>query len=181
MNCWKTINFHKEFGLTRIYSISLLVGLVAFIFLYVPLSIVHGTPNMNKNGIIPFGLLLILLPGIHSFMHILPLIITNKRAKMNEKAKKFALPSLTYYPASRLSKQLSVLVALAPTFFLTLPGIIASYVLIDYDVYILLITAFHIGISFTDFLYIIHLTKAPKQAVIENENGGFAILIKAQE
>ncbi|MBT2218216.1 DUF3267 domain-containing protein [Virgibacillus dakarensis] len=181
MNCWKSINFKKEFGLTRIYTISFLISLLTFIFLYVPLSIIHGTTSVNESGIILFGIAFILLPAIHSFMHILPLIMTNKRAKTSDKAKKVMLPNLMYYPKSYLSKQLSLMVALAPTLFITIPGIVASYLFVDYYVYILLFTAFHIGISFSDFLYVIHITKAPKKALIENENDGFTILVKAQE
>lgn len=178
MNCWKSINFKKEFGLNRIYFISFMIGLMAFIFLYVPFSIIHSTASVNELGIIPFGIAFILLPAIHSFMHILPLIMTNKRAKMPNKAKKFILPTLTYYPKSYLSKQLSMMVAMAPTLFITLPGIVASYIFVDYYVYILIFTSFHIGISFTDFLYVIHITKAPKKSFIENENESFAILVK---
>lgn len=178
MNCWKSINFHKEFGLTRIYSMSFLLGLVAFIFLYVPLSIVHGSMEMNKAGVIPFVAVVIFLPVIHSFMHILPLITIYKRVKIKDKTKKASFPRLTYYPTSYLSKQRSMLVALTPTLLITIPGIIASYSFSDYDVYILSVTALHIGISFTDFLYIANMAKAPKKSWIESDHSGFAILVK---
>ncbi|WP_269409728.1 DUF3267 domain-containing protein [Lentibacillus daqui] len=181
MNCWKSFNFNKEFGLTRIYSLSLLIGIAAFICLYVPLSFIHGTPSINKNGMILFGILFIILPFVHSFMHILPLIITNKRTNMKIKIKKIILPALTYFPTARISKQLSIWVALAPTILITVPGIIASYVTDDYYLPIVLITAFHIGVSFSDFIYMIHLHKAPKKSLIENENGAYAILVNAQD
>ncbi|WP_106498101.1 DUF3267 domain-containing protein [Lentibacillus sp. Marseille-P4043] len=181
MNCWKSINLKKEFGLTRIYFISFLISIMAFIFLYVPLSIIHGSTKVNEAGIIPFGIAFIMLPIIHSFMHILPLILTNKRTKMNIKSKKMLLPKLTYHPIAYLSKPLSLFVSLAPTLFITIPGIVASYFFVDYYVYILLFSAFHIGISFTDFLYVVHITKAPKKSFIENEHDGFVILVKAQD
>lgn len=178
MNCWKTINFEKEFGQNRIHLISFLISILTFIILFVPYSIIHGTTSVNKNGFIPFAIVFAMLPSIHSFMHILPLIITNKRKKINEKSKSILRPKLTYYPKSYLSKELSLIVALAPTLFITIPGIVASFLFAEYYVLILVLTSLNVGVSFTDFLYVFHITKAPKKSLIENENDGFAILVK---
>ncbi|WP_099157336.1 DUF3267 domain-containing protein [Virgibacillus ndiopensis] len=180
MNCWKSININKEFGLNRIYFISFLIGLTTFIFLYVPFSIIHDSTNVNESGIIPFTAAIIMLPVLHSFMHILPLIMMKKRTKLNYKLKSRIKPSFTYFPMAYLTKPVSLFVALAPTLFITLPGLIASYLFHDFYVYILLFTSIHIGFSFMDFLYAIHIIKAPKRAFIENGNGGFDILVKAQ-
>ncbi|WP_188455219.1 DUF3267 domain-containing protein [Virgibacillus oceani] len=180
MNCWKSININKEFGMNRIYISSFLSGLMTFVFLYVPFSIIHGSTNVNEFGIFPFTAALILLPVIHTFMHILPLIMLKKRSKFNYRLKNKIKPSFTYYPNAYLSKPVSLLVALAPTLFITVPGLIASYLFQDFYVYILLFTSIHIGFSFMDFLYVIHIVKAPKKAFIENGKGGFDILVKAQ-
>lgn len=180
MNCWKSINFTKEFGINRLYFLSFLIGLLSFIFLFIPFSSIHGTTHVNEFGIVPFLGLVILLPTIHSFMHILPLIMMNKRTKINFNFKKSILPTCKYHAKTFLSKPMSLMVASAPTLFVTVPGIVASLVFADYYVYILLLTAIHIGSSFTDFLYIMHISKAPKRAYIESENEGFAILVKAK-
>lgn len=180
MNCWKSINFTKEFGVNRLYLLSFLIGLLSFIFLFVPFSSIHGTTHVNEFGILPFLGLIILLPTIHSFMHILPLIMMKKRINIYFNLKKNIIPTCKYHSKTFLSKPISLMVAFAPTLFITIPGIYASLVFADYYVYILLFTAIHIGASFTDFLYILHISKAPKRAFIESENDGFAILVKAK-
>ncbi|WP_404451661.1 DUF3267 domain-containing protein [Virgibacillus necropolis] len=179
MNCWKSINFTKEFGVNRLYFFSFLIGLLSFVFLFVPFSSIHSTTQVNEFGIVPFLGLVILMPTIHSFMHILPLIMMNKRTKIYFNLKKSMIPTCKYHARTFLSKPTSLLVAFAPTLFITIPGIFASLVFVDYYVYILLYTAIHIGASFTDYLYILHISKAPKRAFIESENEGFAILVKA--
>lgn len=179
MNCWKSINLTKEFGTNRINIVSFLIGLLSFIFLYVPISIIQGSTHVNDIGLFPLLVALIVLPTIHSFMHILPLFFMNKRLKIINKRKKTILPVFTYYTKLHLTKKVSLLVAITPTIFVTVPGIVASYIFKDYSVYILLFTAAHIGISFIDYLYMIHIIKAPKEAYIENSADGFDILIKA--
>ncbi|HLR65760.1 DUF3267 domain-containing protein [Virgibacillus alimentarius] len=181
MICWKSINITKEFGLKRIYLISSLIGLMAFVILYVPFSILHKNVLLNESGIVLFIFGIILLPLMHLLMHILPLFILNKKIKVTykNKSKKRTLPLLTYYTKAYVSKKVSLLVALAPTIFITIPGMIATYLLADFYVYLLLLTTVHIGISFTDFLYVLYIAKAPKQSFIENDNNGFDILIKA--
>lgn len=180
MNCWKSINFTKEFGVNRLYFLSFLIALLSFVFLFVPFSSVHGTTHVNEFGIIPFLGLLILMPTIHSFMHILPLIIMNKRTKIYFNLKKSIIPTCKYHSKTFLSKPTSLMAAAAPTLFITIPGICSTLIFPEYYVYILLLTAIHIGASFTDFLYILHIIKAPKRAFIESENEGFAILVKAK-
>src|SRR5699024_8819702 len=82
---------------------------------------------------------------------------------------------------SQLTKKVSLMVALAPTILITIPGIAASYMVADFYVYILLFTSVHIGISFIDFLYVVNIAKAPKKSFIENDRNGFDILIKASK
>lgn len=180
MNCWKSVNFAKEFGLNRLYFLSFLIGLTSFVFLFVPFSSIQGTTHVNEFGIVPFLGLVILLPTIHSFMHILPLIMMNKRTKLYFNLKRSIFPTCKYHPKTFLSKTTSFMMAFTPTLLITLPGIVATLIFADYYVYILLFTAIHIGASFTDYLYMFHVIKAPKRAFIEKENDGFVILIKAE-
>lgn len=179
MNCWKSINITKEFGLNRLYMISFLLGLLSFIFLYVPFSILHGDIRVNESGIIPLVIGLLFLPTIHTFMHILPLIIMNKRVKLKLKKSKKLLCLFTYYTKAHITKKATFVTLLTPSVFITLPGVIASYIFADYYVYWLIFAAVHIGISFSDFLSVLYIAKAPKAAFIENVNNGFDILIKA--
>ncbi|MFD2042774.1 DUF3267 domain-containing protein [Ornithinibacillus salinisoli] len=179
MNCWKTINFKKEYGLNWLRFISWFTGLLAFILLYVPTTIAHGGNQVNELGLIYLIIALFLLPPFNSFMHILPLILMNKRGKIIDKRKSKIIPLFTRYPCMQLSKMKFLLVALAPTVMITIPGVVLSFLIPEFYVYILLYTSIHIGITCIDFIYIIHIIKAPKESLVENSNDGFDILLKA--
>lgn len=176
MNCWKSINIAKEFGPNRLVLISIIIGILSFILLFVPISLLHGTNIVNESGILPFIIALLLLPILHAFMIMLPLITMKKQIKIYFKFKVKCFPS--FHTEAHLSKLESLIVSLAPTFFITLPGLVASLLFADFYVYILLFTCIHIGITFTDFLHVLHIIKAPRRAYIQNDHDGLDILLK---
>lgn len=177
MNCWKTVNVTREVGTNRINLISFLLGLLSFIVLFLPFSIIHQSNNMKDHGIFPLLIGLALLPIAHKLMHILPLILTNKRLKLKWHFIKGLIPICTLLTQTKTSKQITIFFLLAPTIFLTVPGLIASYLFPNYFAYCLIFTAFNIGLSYTDFLYAIRLIKAPKKCIVENAKDGYDILV----
>ncbi|MGJ9459326.1 DUF3267 domain-containing protein [Oceanobacillus sp. CF4.6] len=176
MNCWKSINISKEIGQNRLMLISIIIGVLAFVLLFVPISLLHGLTSINEAGIIPFIIALLLLPIIHAFMNMLPLIMMQKRIKIYFKSKVKWFPS--FHTEAHLSKLESLMVSLAPTLFITIPGLVASLVFPNDYVYILLFTCIHIGITSIDFLFVHHIIKAPKRAYIQNVHDGLDILLK---
>jgi Putative zincin peptidase len=179
MNCWKTINLEKHYGIRWIKLISALIGMMTFIVLYIPFSMYHQDTKLNESLFIIFFLAIICLPTIHSFMHILPLIILNRKIKVKSK-KRIALFSYTFYTDSHLQKKTYILSAISPTILLTVPGLIATILFPSIYVYCLMATSFNIGLSFIDFLSIRHILTAPKNAYVENGHEGFDILLKAE-
>ncbi|WP_010650118.1 DUF3267 domain-containing protein [Oceanobacillus massiliensis] len=177
MNCWKSININKEIGRNRLILISLLIGILSFMLLFVPFSLFHAGVNVTGNGL-PFINVLLLLPLLHSCMNILPLIIMKKRIKISFRPRNKLFPTFNYHTEKHLTKVESLLVGLAPTLFLTIPGLAASFIFTDFYVYTLLLTCMHIGISYIDFLLVIHVIKAPKKAYIQNVYDGFDILLR---
>ncbi|RDW18186.1 hypothetical protein CWR48_11400 [Oceanobacillus arenosus] len=178
MNCWKSVSSTKEFGHNRLFISSSLVAILTFMLLYVPYSIIHGVHYVDEAGTIPFIITLCMLPLLHMSMHILPLIVMKKRVKLTfNQSKVIGLP-INYYVKSFLTKKTAIIVAISPTIFLTLPGLISSFYFSDYYVYILLVTCLHIGISFIDFWYIKQIIQAPKTAYIEKGHDGLDILMK---
>ncbi|MFC3040687.1 DUF3267 domain-containing protein [Virgibacillus xinjiangensis] len=180
MNCWKSININKEFGLQRMNFISFLVSILAFTVLYVPVSIVHGRMPNNEAAFVPFLIVLFFLPMIHTLMHILPLIVMNKRVNFVYKKKYKCIPVISYSTKYHLTKKVSFITAGAPSLLLTVPGIAASYMFPEYYFYFLVLASIHIGMSFIDYLYMVYIWKAPKCAFIDNRHDGFDILLKAQ-
>ncbi|WP_240795539.1 DUF3267 domain-containing protein [Aquibacillus halophilus] len=177
MNCWKTVNITREFGLNRIYLISLLTGLLSFIFLYLPYSIVHQTIELKDHGLVPLLISLLLLPMFHKLTHVLPVFLINKRLKINWRFKIGIFPTFLFTTKTKMSKRTSIFILLAPTVLITVPGLFSSYLFADYYAYFVLFTAVNIGLSFTDFLYTKQLLKAPKKCVIENAKDGYDILV----
>ncbi|RKQ31274.1 DUF3267 domain-containing protein [Oceanobacillus halophilus] len=179
MNCWKSIKLKKEFGHNRTLLISTLLGLLIFIVLYVPFSIYHGTNRSHDSGMIVFIIAMSFLPTLHSFVHILPLIMMKKRVKIAYKLKMKIFPIFTYYTKTHVTKKVSLIVLIAPTVMITLPGIISTYLFGEWYLYLLLFTCTHIGVTFIDFWYMSQIIKAPKKAFIQNDNDGYDILVKA--
>lgn len=178
MNCWKSVHLIKEFGQHRLYMVSFLISFIAFIVLYVPVSVMHGMRQVNEAGFVPFLAAVLFLPAVHAAMHILPLILMKKSIKIYYKPKTKMLPVFHYYTKSHLTKKASLTTALAPTFLLTLPGIAMSYLSPDYNFYLIMMTAIHIGTTFSDFLYASYVIRAPKDAYIETHNNRVDILLK---
>lgn len=178
MNCWKSVNITKELGVSRIYMMSLLLGLMSFIILYLPISMYHHSHSVKDYGILPLFFVLFFLPTIHKLMHIIPLLLMYKRVRIEWRLVKGIMPTFSYRTMSVLSKRTSILMAIAPTVFLTIPAIISSGVFPSFFTYFLIFSAVNIGLSFTDFLYVNQFLKAPRKCIIENAREGFDILIK---
>src|SRR5699024_12770462 len=94
MYCWKSINVHKDFGLSWLYMTSFLIILFSFSVLYIPLSIVNKTATMQEIGILYLLIALLFFPRIHSFMHILPLMVLHKHTSIAFRATHKILPTL---------------------------------------------------------------------------------------
>lgn len=180
MNCWQIINFNKEFGINRLYLQSFLIGLLSFIILYIPFSIKHGTSTIDETGVWPLIIALCLLPILHSFTHILPLILMNKQARLIYKRDALLFPIVNYYTKKYLSKKASLFAAMAPTLLITVPGVAATFLFSDFYVYFLIFTSVHTALTFTDFIYIRYIVKAPKRSYIENSNNEITILISKE-
>ncbi|GGM25506.1 putative membrane protein YhaJ [Paraliobacillus quinghaiensis] len=177
MNCWKTVNVQREIGINRIYLISFLVGLLSFILLYLPFSIVHQTSNVKDHGIFPLLIGLLLLPVVHKFVHFIPLLLTNRTFKFNCRLHKKTFPIIKVLLRAKMSKRTSIITLLAPTIFLTIPGLVASYFFGEYFVYFLIISAVNIGLSYTDFIYTGQFIRAPRKCIVVNDGTGYDILI----
>ncbi|UOQ43511.1 DUF3267 domain-containing protein [Halobacillus salinarum] len=181
MNCWKTININKEFGLNRVYLMSFLTGLLSFLLLYIPFSMIHGTHTMKDHGVLPILIILLFLPTMHRLMHILPLVLFYKRLKVRFRVRGQMVPTFTYQCKSKMSKHTSIVMAMAPTFLLTVPALFMSCVFPNHYAYFVLFAAVNIGFSFTDFLYLNQFIRAPRRCVIENANDGYDILIQQRK
>lgn len=177
MNCLKSVQFNKEFGVSYLRSLAIILSLVSFIMFYLILSVFHGSHTVEDTGIFLFLIAIILLPLLHMTFHLLPLIILRKGTKFILCKKKRLFPVLTYSTNSYLTKRVSIIKALSPTILITIPTIVASFYFSNYYVFIALFASIHLGISLRDFIFIHHIIKAPKKALIEDDSEGFSVLL----
>ncbi len=177
MNCWKTVNLEREVGINRIYIFSFLNGFLSFIFLFIPFSIFHQTSNMKDHGIFPFIVSLILLPFAHKLFHYVPLLLTNRSFKIKWRINKRKFPMISILSTAKMSKLTSIISLLSPTLFITLPCLIASYLFPNYFAYFLIYASINIGLSSTDYIYMIRFLRAPKKCIVENDGSSYDILI----
>lgn len=178
MNCWKSVNISHDYGSSRVHLMSIILGLISFLVLYVPFSMYHSVKEIHEHGIYFFVVSLILLPFTHRLTHILPAVMLYKKIQIKFKWKNSVIPMLCYRLGSPLSKFSSIFLALGPSILLTLPLLIMANIFVGYMPYLMLLASFNIALSFTDFLYVHQFFKAPKRCVIEEAKEGYDILIK---
>lgn len=177
VNCLKSIQFKKEFGISYLRSLAIILSLTSFITFYLILSVFHGSHTVEDTGIFIFLIAMPLLPLLHMIFHLLPLMILRKGTKFILFKDKHQIPILTYNIQSYLTKRVSLIKALSPTLLITLPTIIASFYFSNYYVFIALLASLHLGISLRDFIFIHYIIKAPKKALIEVSSDGFSVLL----
>lgn len=177
MNCWKTVNVQKDLGINRIYLLSFLLGVLSFIFLFLPFSAIHQGYTLRDHGIFPLLISLALLPTIHKLVHFIPLVLMKRSFKLKCRLNKMKFPMVSILSSTKMSKKTSILTLLAPTILLTIPGLIASYFFMEYFAYFLIFSSVNIGLSYTDFIYTGKFIRAPRKCMVENDGTGYDILI----
>ncbi|MBO8156180.1 MAG: DUF3267 domain-containing protein [Bacillaceae bacterium] len=178
MNCWKTINITRQIGIERLYLLSVIFGMISFIFLFLPYSIFHQEEAIKDIGMLPMIVIMLILPMLHNLAHIIPLGILNNKFKLQWKLKYRFIPMFSYQTMTSLSKKTTMFMWLAPTLLITAPCLVLAALFPGYYPYLLVFAAVNIGLSFTDFLYIKQFLHAPKKCIIENARDGYDILIK---
>ncbi|WP_418936210.1 DUF3267 domain-containing protein [Natronobacillus azotifigens] len=77
----------------------------------------------------------------------------------------------------KMSKNALLFTLLAPTLFITVPLIIASYFHTGYFTYYIILIVINIGLSYSDFVCIHKIHQAPKKCIIENDGASYDILV----
>ncbi len=177
MNCWKTINLSRDLGNQRLMVVSLLVMLAAFIMIYVPLSIIYESIQLNDDYLFLFIICLFLIIPIHLICHALPTWLTGQRIKIKVSFKSIIYPILNIEYNHSLSRNLKIVSFLAPTLLITCPLIFYSIFYPQFMHYLSIGAAMNIGLSVTDIIYLMILIKAPKKSIVEHTKHSFDILI----
>ncbi len=178
MNCWKAINIHKQYGTKRVFILSSITMLFAFIFLFVPATYVFVPRTFYDNHLLLFLTCFWLIFLIHKFFHLLPFIHLGKKVKKSFKMKYRIFPLIQIRVNEPISKWLFLLSLILPFFIINTLLFIFCYFFSHYVHYIIILLAYHIGICVSDFICIKNVLTAPTQSYIEETDDGFDILIR---
>ena len=178
MNCWDSINVAEQLGFYRRILLSCLFGLMSFIILYLPFSLIHSDIIVKDHGVIPVMIGFAILPLLHKILRILPIICVNKQMKLIWTLEKNVFPNFHVYNLRHTSKKMIFIALSMPTLLITIPCIIGGYFIPGEYPYFLLFGATNLSLSYIDFLSLRRLWSAPKKCVIVNDNQNYDILIQ---
>lgn len=180
MNCWKTINLSKDYGFHRLFFLSFLTSILAFIFLFLVWNMIFESKQLEDNGLMYVVIMAILLVPGHQFIHLTALWLFRKKVKLTVKKKGF-LPVLSVKYCELLSKPVAVLTVLAPLILVSSITLLLSLIFPQYIHYFSILAAINFGICVSDIMYSYHFVKAPKKCFLEENKGGYDILIMNTE
>lgn len=177
MNCWRTINIQKQYGTHRVYFLSSLTMLFAFIFLYAPAIYVFVPTTFYDNYFTLLFIALWLMFFVHKFFHLFPLLTLGNKVKKSFMMKYHIIPYIEIRVNEPVPKWLFLLSLLAPFFIINSLLVASCYFFSHYVHYFTILLAYHIGICVSDFISTKNVLSAPNQAYIEENEEGFQILV----
>lgn len=176
MHCWKTINLKKQYGLDRVYMLSALMGLGVFMSFYIMLNILYSDPLSDKNFFF-FILAILAVYPLHKAAHFLPLVRCRKCIQLIVKKNFKVFPIVSLHIKEPVSKKRFLFTLLSPFLLINTIIIILSISFPVYSHYFAMLLAYHCGLCLTDLIYLRNLAHSPKDALIEETETGYEILV----
>lgn len=175
MHCWKTINVKKQYGFNRIFTFALLTGLGVFTAFYVLLNIVYSGPLSDKY-FLTFLMGVAAVYPLHKICHFMPLIGSRKCIKFIKK-QHFIFPGFSLHVKEPVAKNRFTLALALPFLLINSIIILLTALFPAYIHYFALLLAYHCSLCLPDLIYMRHLARSPKYALIEETDTGFEILV----
>lgn len=176
MHCWKTINVQYEYGTTRLFLLSVICFILVFCFAYIGLSYNYADPHHDQHFIATILITPFIYP-LHKALHFIMLMDYRKSIVFRFKIRHYFVPVLHMRLQQTIPKWRYVIVLLTPFLFLNVLLIAFGIYAQHFAHYISFFLAFHTSICLIDLLYVKHLLRAPKNALIEETPRGYEILV----
>lgn len=177
MNCWKTINFHKEYGSQRLFIMSSLTMISTFLFLYVPITTYFAENVLYDNYFDLFLVCLIFIYPIHKLLHLLPMMHLGEKVKKTVHVHFHLVPTIEIRACDPIGKIQFFLALITPFLVITSILILSCFLFTHYVHYFLIIFAYHFGLCVPDFIRMKNLWNSPKECYVEENEDGFEILV----
>lgn len=176
MNCWKTINVKKEYGFHRLFTFAALAGLGVFTVFYILLNFLYTSP-LSDGHFFAFILAVLSVYPLHKMFHFLPLIGSRECLQFILRKQLLLLPGISLHIKEPVPKTRFLLALLSPVVLLNGLIILMSILFPAYIHYFAILLAYHCSLCLTDLVYVRHLHRTPKHALIEETETGFEILV----
>lgn len=176
LHCWKMINVQKQYGHDRIFLFSMIFVFAVFSCFYILINAIHNGP-VSDNLFPIFIVTLLLIYPLHKLLHFLPIAPQRQQLRFSIQKRFGFIPILNMKIHEPILKS-SYLISLSTPFIVINGGLILGAILFPgFRHYFAILLAYHCGLCLIDLLYIKHLIKTPKKALIEETDKGFEILI----
>ncbi|WP_078381555.1 DUF3267 domain-containing protein [Sutcliffiella halmapala] len=177
MNCWKSINITRQYGIHRIILISFIIALLSFILFFLSFSLIFQGEAVSSHFFGWFCLAIASIFPLHKLFHALPLLATKKEMKFRWEIIGL-IPLITLKIQKPFSKIQSYIVFLTPFVFITFIMILLATIFPNYYHYFSILAALNIGLCIPDLLYVKQIQAAPRSCQIEElNNDGYDILV----
>ncbi|WP_422122717.1 DUF3267 domain-containing protein [Planococcus sp. X10-3] len=176
MHCWKTINVKKEYGSNRLYTFAALAGMGVFTIFYISLTFIYTAP-LSDRYFLYFVLAILAVYPLHKVFHFLPLIGNRKCLKFILRKQLGMFPGMSLHVQEPVAKTRFLLALLAPFVLINSAILLLSVLFPAYSHYFAILLAYHCSLCLTDLVYVRHMLRTPKDALIEETDSGFQILV----
>ncbi|MCJ7840422.1 DUF3267 domain-containing protein [Lederbergia sp. NSJ-179] len=176
MHCWKSCSVNRKYHFFRLFTISSLIALLVFLFIYVVIQ-TTTSGQLKDNHAITFFIIFILLYPLHKFCHLLPLKSAFAHINMKIEWYFYILPIIQLKVYTPVSKTQYSLALVFPFIIINALLITILFLFPSYRHYIAILLSYHIGLCTPDLKFIKTLLSSPSGAFVEENENGYEILI----
>ncbi|GIN19292.1 MAG TPA: DUF3267 domain-containing protein [Bacillus bacterium] len=176
MHCWKAYNVDRKHHFFRRFFISAMISVSVFIISYVTMQAIEAR-EFNDEFFLVFLCSFIILYPVHKFFHIVPIISYYKHMKWEIERYFRILPVIDLKVEHPIPKARFGLALILPFMALNVLLLILLFLYPQFGHYITILLAYHNGISAFDLLYFKTLFLSPKNALVEENDEGYEILV----
>ncbi|MBD8003787.1 DUF3267 domain-containing protein [Bacillus norwichensis] len=177
MHCWKAYNVHHKYHFFRRFFISAMISILVFIVSYVTMQ-TFAAREFNDEFFLIFLCSFILLYPIHKLFHILPIMSYYKHMRWEIERYFRIIPVIDLKVEYPIPKAKFGLALILPFIALNALLIAAIFFFPQFGHYVTILLAYHNGISAFDLFYFKTLFFTPKNALVEENDDGYEILVE---
>ncbi|WP_163101699.1 DUF3267 domain-containing protein [Peribacillus alkalitolerans] len=176
MNCWKSINLSKQYGLPKIMILSLLTMLLSFAVIYTFLSVGINPEKLNDDRYVWLFLGILIIYPLHKLLHYLPLMKNLDKVKWYMGPYKY-FPIFSIRVTEPIHKNLFILALISPFIIITACLSAGALLFEHYAHYFTILLSLHMGLCVSDFISIKNILGSPNRCFIEENENGYEILV----